>query len=198
MKKHFIKFIVLLFMPMVALTQSTIDWNTLGNNGTLIGTPLLGNYLGTRDPMSLCFRTNSMPRMRIFEVGGDWRDGYVGIGDYFHFIPEAQCQIYNDLDFNFTSFKASNATSGSLRNDGFSFGITGGATNTGRIVQSETWPIEILTHDIIMRMNINFDATTVFGISPVTRIGIPPLSSSSIITAMQGCKDLPDFVFELS
>ena len=62
------------------------DWNTLGNNTTIIGT----HFLGTRDPMSLGFRTNNIPRMRIYEVGGDWRDGYVGIGNYFNFIPEAQ------------------------------------------------------------------------------------------------------------
>ena len=51
-----------------AFSQS---WNISGNAGIAAGT----NYLGTKDPNDLVFRTNALERGRVFGVGGAWRLG---------------------------------------------------------------------------------------------------------------------------
>jgi hypothetical protein len=60
--------VIFLFLCNYAFAQS---WNINGNAGIVSGT----NYLGTKDPNDLVFRTNAIERGRIFGGGGAWRFG---------------------------------------------------------------------------------------------------------------------------
>ncbi len=68
--KKMIGFSIILFsiFPHHAFSQS---WNITGNANIAAGT----NYLGTKDPNDLVFRTNALERGRVLGIGGAWRFG---------------------------------------------------------------------------------------------------------------------------
>lgn len=67
-KMIFFSIILFLIFPHHAFSQS---WNITGNANIAAGT----NYLGTKDPNDLVFRTNALERGRVFGAGGAWRFG---------------------------------------------------------------------------------------------------------------------------
>lgn len=72
-KQHIKTKLVASFIILFGISNHVVaqSWNITGNAGIAAGT----NYLGTKDPNDLVFRTNAIERGRVFGVGGAWRFG---------------------------------------------------------------------------------------------------------------------------
>ncbi len=63
MKNPQLILIIALSLIVCNTVMAQVPWIVPGNNGTTIAT----DFVGTRDPNSLGFRTNNFERMQIFE-----------------------------------------------------------------------------------------------------------------------------------